>query len=123
MLLLTGFKTIAFTAIDLSGILQKTFSNDLPLFFFDNKMPLNTANLQNLTSSDNSQQIIGSLKILGLSSMPLESLELENNHHFSLNYSQIGRHNTENEASTQKNMIILVSGLLSNFLNKIHKIY
>lgn len=83
-----GFKTLAFTAIDLSSILQKSFTSELPLFYFNNKIPL---------ILNNSQHIIGSLKILSLASLPLESVELENTLHFNKMSSRVGKHCIENE--------------------------
>lgn len=94
-----GFKTLAFTAIDLSSILQKSFANDLPLFYFNNKIPLilNNTNLQNMNNPANSQHIIGSLTIVGLSSLPMDAVDLENNFHFNRSYSMRCKNSMDNE--------------------------
>ena len=70
----------------------------MPLFYFNTKIPtiLNNTNLQNLTSSTDSQHIIGSLKILSLASMPLDSIDLDNNFHFNRTNSMLNKQNMDN---------------------------
>ncbi len=70
----------------------------MPLFYFNTKIPtiLNNTNLQNLTTSTDSQHIIGSLKILSLTSTPLDSIDLDNNFHFNRTNSILNKQNIEN---------------------------
>lgn len=79
-----GFKTLAIGFIDLSGIIQKTFSSELSLYFASNQISNVNSNLNNVhpivfsnhNNTDNkSQKIIGSLKIQSLTSLPAESID------------------------------------------------
>jgi hypothetical protein len=79
-----GFKTLAIGFVDLSGIMQKPFSSELPLYFASNQTSNVNSNLNNFNpivfsnhnNTDNkSQKIIGSLKIQSLTSLPAESID------------------------------------------------
>ena len=84
-----GFKTLAFTAIDLSLVLQKPLTTELALFYFNSNSSINS-NLANIFPPNNNvsnRSVIGSIKIQSLTSSPLDCLELENNFHFNRNFS------------------------------------
>lgn len=68
-----GFKTLAIGFIDLSSILQKPFSSELPLYLTSSQTSTNN----NSIILPNNSQIVGSLKIQSLTSLPVESLDLD----------------------------------------------
>lgn len=74
-----GFKTLAMGFVDLSSILQKPFSSELPLYFTSSQTNSNS-NSTSVVLPNNvnkSEKIIGSLKIQSLTSLPVESLDLD----------------------------------------------
>ena len=85
-----GFKTLAFTAIDLSLVLQKPLTTELALFYFNSNSSINSnlANIFPLNNNVSNRTVIGSIKIQSLTSSPIDCLELENNfNHFNRNFS------------------------------------
>lgn len=72
-----GYKTLAYTFIDLSTVLQRSFSDQLPLFFRTNTKTSSSSS----KSSHHHQRaanVIGTLSIVGLVSQPVDlSIDLE----------------------------------------------
>jgi hypothetical protein len=72
-----GYKTLAYTFIDLASVLQRPFSKDLPLFL--NNSLHGSNRLSQMTSSSGSKTIIGHLRIQTLVSQPIELSEFTTN--------------------------------------------
>jgi hypothetical protein len=70
-----GYKTIAYSFIDLASVLQREFTNDLPLVLNNLNSIIELINFKN----NKNRQVIGSLKINSLVSQPIEILELKAN--------------------------------------------
>jgi hypothetical protein len=70
-----GYKTIAYSFIDLASVLQREFTNDLPLVLNNLNSIIELINFKN----NKNRQVIGSLRIKSLVSQPIEILELKAN--------------------------------------------
>lgn len=70
-----GYKTIAYSFIDLASVLQREFTNDLPLVLNNLNSIIELINFKN----NKNRQVIGSLRINSLVSQPIEILELKAN--------------------------------------------
>ena len=75
-----GYKTLAYTFIDLASVLQRPFSKDLPLIVNKNLNKLSELSHSKLNKPINYNQIIGTLKIQSLVSQPIEIMDETSNY-------------------------------------------
>lgn len=90
-----GYKTLAYTFIDLASVLQRPFSKDLPLFL--NTSVHGSNRLSQMTSSTGSKTIIGHLRIQTLVSQPIELSEVDGLSLFKNNTDNILKNEIDDE--------------------------